>query len=117
MEPSSLPAPPVGELVVLNGRQCGARRALTQPATFLGRAQGCDVRLNVEGVEAFHCVVVCRPGDVVLRDLNSTQGTFVNGGRVPAIRMKYFSTKARSCAFIHCGSRAHEGGSFGQRNA
>jgi hypothetical protein len=88
MEPSSLPAPPVGELVVLNGRQCGARRALTQPATFLGRAQGCDVRLNVEGVEAFHCVVVCRPGDVVLRDLNSTQGTFVNGQRVSSVVLK-----------------------------
>src|ERR1700722_15036142 len=91
MDPSILPrdaAPTVGELVVLNGRQSGTRRALTVPVMYIGRAPGCDVRLNVEGIEAFHCVLASRPGEVMLRDLNSAQGTFVNGQRISAALLR-----------------------------
>jgi hypothetical protein len=87
MEPSNLPQPPVraaaaGELVVLNGRQSGTRRALGVPTTFLGRAPECDLRLNVEGVEPFHCVLTYHAGEASIRDLNTSRGTFVNGQRI-----------------------------------
>jgi pSer/pThr/pTyr-binding forkhead associated (FHA) protein len=96
MNPRVLPhnAPPgdgvplIGELVVLNGRQSGARRPLTVPVMFVGRTQGCDVRLNVEGIEPFHCVLASRPGEVTVRDLNSAQGTFVNGQRISAALLR-----------------------------
>jgi hypothetical protein len=77
-----------GELVVLNGRQSGVRRALAMPVTLVGRDHGCDIRLNVEGVELFHCVLGCRPGEVRIHDLHSERGTFVNGQRVQAVTLR-----------------------------
>ena len=50
--PPSAPGP--GELVVQNGRHAGARRPLAVPMTLIGRANGCDVRLNVEPVKPLH---------------------------------------------------------------
>ena len=52
------------------------------PVTYIGRAQDCDIRLNVEGVEPFHCVLAHRPGELTIRDLDSPSGTFVNGQRI-----------------------------------
>lgn len=93
MEPGNLPFAPAraaaaGELVVLNGRQSGTRRALGVPTTFIGRAPRCDVRLNVEGVEAFHCVLTYHAGEASIRDLNSSHGTFVNGQRIAVAALR-----------------------------
>jgi len=71
-----------GVLIVQNGRQAGARRPLGVLTTFVGRAPNCDVRLNVDGVAALHCLLVDTPHGIQLRDLNSVHGTFVNGVRV-----------------------------------
>jgi pSer/pThr/pTyr-binding forkhead associated (FHA) protein len=76
----SAPAGP-GELVLQNGRQAGARRPLCSPTTLIGRTQDCDIRLNVDGVDPLHCLVVFGPDGVRLRDLNSVHGTWVNGVR------------------------------------
>jgi pSer/pThr/pTyr-binding forkhead associated (FHA) protein len=81
------PAAP-GELVLLNGRQSGARRALGMPVTYVGRAQGCDIRLNVDGVGPFHCVLAVGPNEVTVRDLGSERGTFVNGQPVSAAQLR-----------------------------
>jgi pSer/pThr/pTyr-binding forkhead associated (FHA) protein len=70
-----------GELVLQTGRQAGARRPLCTPTTFIGRTQDCDIRLNVDGVDPLHCLVVHGPDGVRLRDLNSVHGTCVNGVR------------------------------------
>ena len=70
-----------GELVLQNGRQTGARRPLCTPTTFIGRTDDCDIRLNVDGVDPMHCLIVLGPDGVRLRDLNSVHGTFVNGVR------------------------------------
>ena len=70
-----------GELVLQNGRQAGTRRPLGMPTTFIGRGPGCDMRLNVDGVDSLHCVLVVSPDGVQLRDLDSVHGTLVNGVR------------------------------------
>lgn len=72
----------IGELVLQNGRQAGTRRPLGVPTTFIGRGQGCDIRLNIDGVDPMHCVLVFGSDGLTVRDLNSTHGTFVNGERV-----------------------------------
>lgn len=82
MEPDNWHKQGPGELVLQNGRQAGARRPLGAVTTFIGRAPNCDVRLNVDGVEPLHCLLVVGAGAVHLRDLNSAKGTFVNGDRV-----------------------------------
>ncbi len=50
-----------GELILQNGRHSGSSRPLGVPLTFIGRASGCDIRLNVEGVDPLHCLLVQVP--------------------------------------------------------
>jgi hypothetical protein len=66
------------ELIVENGRLAGTRRALPTPLAVVGRAHGCDIRLNVDGVEPLHCVLVPTTDSVILRDLGTSDGTLVN---------------------------------------
>jgi pSer/pThr/pTyr-binding forkhead associated (FHA) protein len=73
------PTSPAGELVVQNGRQSGARRALSVPITLIGRAPGCDIRLNAKGVHLLHCALVQGPNGLVLRSLQEQGAPLVNG--------------------------------------
>lgn len=75
---STAPVAPHAELVLPNG----LRRPLTASFSVLGRAPGCDVRVNASAVNPLHCALVCIPGGLVLRDLYSEVGTLVNGERV-----------------------------------
>jgi pSer/pThr/pTyr-binding forkhead associated (FHA) protein len=78
-----------GELVLQNGRQAGVRRPLGSPTTFIGRNQDCDIRLNVEGVDPMHCLLVFGEGGMQLRDLNSVSGTYVNGIRAENVPLQH----------------------------
>jgi hypothetical protein len=68
----------IGELIVLNGRQLGARKPLRAGLTLLGRAPSCDMRLNVDGVQPLHCALVYTPEGMTLRDLGGAGNTLVN---------------------------------------
>jgi hypothetical protein len=60
----------------------GARQhtyELTTPVTLLGRGTDCDLRLVDPGVSRHHAELRLEDGEVVLLDLGSTNGTFVNG--------------------------------------
>lgn len=50
----------------------------------LGRSPECGMQLPAAGASRRHAVVAWRAGRVVLRDLGSTNGTFLNGERVEA---------------------------------
>lgn len=78
----------MGELVLQNGRQAGARRPLGMPTTFIGRNPGCEIRLNVDGVDPLHCILVHREDGLELRDLNSVHGSYVNGSRVDVAKIQ-----------------------------
>src|ERR1700722_19465234 len=52
---------------------------LTSPITILGRGTDCDLRLVDAGVSRHHAELRVEDGQVVLVDLGSTNGTFVNG--------------------------------------
>lgn len=52
---------------------------LTSPLTILGRGTDCDLRLVDQGVSRHHAEIRVEDGEVVLVDLDSTNGTFVNG--------------------------------------
>src|SRR5262245_13020798 len=98
MEPSDLMSsggepsrsgPVPGELVVQNGRHAGTRRPLADPVTVLGRSSGCQVRLNVDGVCALHCALFPSPAGLVVRDLGSQTGTFVNDAPVSTAPLRH----------------------------
>jgi hypothetical protein len=53
--------------------------ALSRTVTRIGRGSDADIRLDDPGVSRHHAEVRVSGADVVLRDLGSTNGTYVNG--------------------------------------
>jgi pSer/pThr/pTyr-binding forkhead associated (FHA) protein len=71
------------QLRVVAGRDSGRLFTLGEATPFLiGRDMGTHTRLKDPHVAMLHCQVVAEPGRVVLTDLNSSGGTFVEGQRV-----------------------------------
>jgi Inner membrane component of T3SS, cytoplasmic domain len=62
-------------------------RDLSTPVT-IGREEGSDLRLNDERVSRFHAKVQQDGDDVILTDLESTNGTRVNGNNVQIRRLR-----------------------------
>ena len=90
--PSPTPCP--AELIVQNGRHAGTRRPLAPPLTLLGQAPGCDVRLNADSVHPLHCAILHGPCGLLLRDLGSAGGTFVNDQRITTCLLRDGDTLA-----------------------
>jgi pSer/pThr/pTyr-binding forkhead associated (FHA) protein len=62
-------------------------RDLTVPVT-LGREEGNALRLNDERISRYHAKVQAEDGDIILTDLDSTNGTRVNGATVQIRRLR-----------------------------
>jgi hypothetical protein len=79
---------PVVTFQVLEGIDKGRIfRELTTPVT-IGREEGNTLRLNDERVSRFHAKVQVDNGEVILTDLESTNGTRVNGNIVQIRRLR-----------------------------
>ena len=72
------------DLRVLEGRQAGKTIPLALKQFLIGREQDCHLRPNSELISRHHCVFSIDEFSVRLRDLGSTNGTFVNGSRIEA---------------------------------
>src|SRR5438477_4920298 len=70
------------ELKVLEGRQQGKAIPLHVRQFLIGREQDCHLRPNSDLVSRHHCVFTLDDFALRLRDLGSTNGTFVNGERI-----------------------------------
>ena len=63
-------------------------RVLPGGVRTIGRAAGADFIVDAALVSRVHCRVTALPdGGLELRDLDSTNGTFVNGQRVETARL------------------------------
>jgi predicted component of type VI protein secretion system len=51
-------------------------------AVVVGRSRWCDVRIASARVSRRHCCLVLSGNEVLVRDLGSTNGTWINGRRV-----------------------------------
>jgi len=60
---------------------------ISTPLIILGRGTDCDLRLVDPGVSRHHAEIRVEDGEVVLVDLGSTNGTFVNGQPVRRITL------------------------------
>lgn len=72
-------------LIVLSGGPVGMMyRILAEGPTIIGRAIDADVRLEDEGVSRNHAQILYpnETGNPIVEDLNSTNGTFVNGEQI-----------------------------------
>ena len=74
------------ELRVLRGARAGQREQFAKSLITLGRNPLCDFRFDPQldlDVSARHAEIEVVNQEYVLRDSNSTNGTFVNGSRIP----------------------------------
>jgi len=63
-------------------------RILPGSIRTLGRATGADFIVDVALVSRVHCRLTVSPaGDLEVRDLESTNGTYVNGERIDAVML------------------------------
>ena len=55
---------------------------LTEKVTLIGRRPECDVRIPLLQISRKHCQIVQDQDRTVVRDLGSSNGTFLNGQRI-----------------------------------
>jgi pSer/pThr/pTyr-binding forkhead associated (FHA) protein len=73
---------------VVDGPSAGFQRDLTMPLVTLGRLRGgADIEIDDPQVSRLHCAIEVKGDDVFLRDLRSTNGTYVAGRRVLAAKL------------------------------
>jgi two-component system cell cycle response regulator len=69
-------------LIVLAGENLGQMFPVRDTETVIGRAADAAVRLKDDGVSRKHAKILHKGADVVVEDLNSANGTLLNGQRV-----------------------------------
>ena len=74
----------LGELLPVSG---GDPVPLLKEQLLVGRRESCDIVLRFSNVSSHHCQLECHGGYWFVRDLNSKNGTRVNGVRVTEKRL------------------------------
>lgn len=77
------------QLALVNVRADGRQVEvpLKKGHTVVGRRDDCQVRIALANVSRQHCEIIADNGQVTLRDLGSSNGTFVNGQRAHEARL------------------------------
>jgi two-component system cell cycle response regulator len=75
-------------LVVIYGHDLGKKFNLDRDALIIGRSSGADIKLEQEAVSRNHCKLVNTGDSVIVRDLGSTNGTYVNDQLVDEYRLR-----------------------------
>lgn len=73
---------------ILNGPRAGEVLSLKEGATKIGRSQTVDIQINAGGVSKEHLEISMNAGALTFNDLNSSNGTFLNGTRVKSGTLK-----------------------------
>ena len=72
----------MAKLVVLSAGMTGRTQELKVERTTIGRVEDNTFQIAEPSVSSHHCEVLLRGNEVVVRDLNSTNGTFLNGEKI-----------------------------------
>jgi pSer/pThr/pTyr-binding forkhead associated (FHA) protein len=72
----------MAKLVVLSEGLTGKSYELKAEKTTVGRVDDNNFQIAEGSVSSHHCEVLLRGKEVIVRDLNSTNGTYVNGEKV-----------------------------------
>jgi FHA domain len=72
-------------LKLLQGGQIGLEIPVNKSFITLGRRSDCDLQLASPIVSGHHCRITKSGSAVLLRDLRSANGTFLNGGRLTEV--------------------------------
>jgi pSer/pThr/pTyr-binding forkhead associated (FHA) protein len=72
----------MAKLVIQNQGMTGRACELHTDRTTIGRVEDNTFHIADPSVSSHHCEVQLRGSDIVIRDLNSTNGTFINGNKI-----------------------------------
>jgi pSer/pThr/pTyr-binding forkhead associated (FHA) protein len=72
----------MAKLVILTQGLSGRAHELNVDRTTIGRVDDNTFQIAETSVSSHHCEVLLRGNDVVIKDLNSTNGTFINDQQV-----------------------------------
>lgn len=78
----------MAKLVILSAGMTGRSHELKVDKTTIGRVEDNLFQITEPSVSSHHCEVVLRGSEVVVRDLNSTNGTFIGGEKVTEAVLK-----------------------------
>lgn len=72
----------MAKLVVTTQSLAGRSCDLTAERTTVGRVEDNAFQIAEPSVSSHHCEILLRAGDIVVKDLGSTNGTFINGEKI-----------------------------------
>ena len=72
----------MAKLVIQNQGMTGRACELHTDRTTIGRVEDNTFHIADPSISSHHCEVQLRGSDIVIRDLNSTNGTFINGNKI-----------------------------------
>src|ERR1044072_594171 len=75
-------------LVVLSEGLTGRSHELKAERTTVGRVEDNTFQIPDASVSSHHCEILLKGSEVVIRDLNSTNGTFINGHQITEATLK-----------------------------
>lgn len=76
------------KLKVLGGSHDGKEIGIGTEKFLIGRSESCQLRPKSESVSRKHCILVLRENRLLIQDLKSRNGTYVNEKRLPADKAK-----------------------------
>ncbi len=74
------------KLKVLTGSHEGKEIGITTDKFLIGRSESCQLRPKSESISRKHCILVQKDGRLLIQDLKSRNGTFLNEKRLPSDR-------------------------------
>jgi len=80
------------KLKVVAGSHAGTEIAVSSDKFLIGRSDSCNLRPKSESVSRKHCVIAIRENKVLIQDLKSRNGTYVNDKRLPTDKAKVLTS-------------------------
>ena len=78
----------MAKLVILNQGMTGRSIELTVERTTVGRVEENTVQIADASISSRHAEILLRGTEIVIRDLNSTNGTFINNEKISEATLK-----------------------------
>ncbi|WDT75289.1 MAG: GGDEF domain-containing protein [Candidatus Manganitrophus sp.] len=75
-------------LVVVGGPSLGEKFPLTKERTILGRHREAEVWINDDSMSRKHAEILSKGGRLILRDLGSKNGTYINDHKIVEVELK-----------------------------
>jgi pSer/pThr/pTyr-binding forkhead associated (FHA) protein len=73
-------------LLVVGGSHADQEIPIRRASFVIGRDKDCQLRLGCNLVSRRHCAIVVQDGRILVNDLDSTNGTFLNGEEVDGLQ-------------------------------